>query len=164
MSKPSVAGIIPARYASTRLPGKPLKPILGKPMIQHVYERCAASAALDHLYVATDDERIRDAVEGFGGKAVMTRADHESGTDRLAVARSVREERVFRVLLKPSSGEEVAAAIDEALAQRDREREPGSGEERSEAELVRGFEEALDRLWLASQPIVSSLCMAEAGS
>lgn len=86
MSKPTVAGIIPARYGSTRLPGKPLKPILGKPMIRRVYERCLASPVLDHLYVATDDPRIVEAVEGFGGKAVMTRADHESGTDRLAEA------------------------------------------------------------------------------
>jgi 3-deoxy-manno-octulosonate cytidylyltransferase (CMP-KDO synthetase) len=86
VSKQVVAGIIPARFASTRLPGKPLEPILGKPMIQRVYECCITSNALDHLFVATDDERIRDAVEHFGGKAIMTRADHPTGTDRLAEA------------------------------------------------------------------------------
>ncbi len=86
MSKPRVAGLIPARYGSTRLPGKPLKPILGKSMIQRVCERCAEADLLDVVCVATDDARILDAVEGFGGQAVMTRPDHLSGTDRLAEA------------------------------------------------------------------------------
>ncbi len=86
MNKNSVAGIIPARYASSRLPGKPLALIAGRPMIQHVHERCMASDVLNRLYVATDDDRIRDAVEGFGGEVIMTRANHESGTDRLAEA------------------------------------------------------------------------------
>lgn len=77
-------GIIPARYASTRFPGKPLALLGGKPVIQHVYERVAAT--LDDAYVATDDERIFKAVESFGGKAVMTRTDHKSGTDRIQEA------------------------------------------------------------------------------
>lgn len=72
--------LIPARYASTRFPGKPLVDILGKTMIQRVYER--ASSVYDHCYVATDDERIVKAVESFGGKVVMTSATHRSGTDR----------------------------------------------------------------------------------
>ena len=80
------AGIIPARYASTRLPGKPLKPILGKPMIQRVYERSSQADVLDLVCVATDDERIARVVEGFGGRAIMTAKDHSSGTDRLAEA------------------------------------------------------------------------------
>ena len=67
-------GIIPARYASTRFPGKPLAMLGGKPVIQHVYEKVAA--VLEEAYVATDDERIFNAVEAFGGKAVMTRTDH----------------------------------------------------------------------------------------
>lgn len=76
--------VIPARYASSRLPGKPLLKATGKFLIQHVYERaCEARSATD-VIVATDDERIRAAVECFGGKAVMTRADHQSGTDRVA--------------------------------------------------------------------------------
>ena len=76
--------VIPARYHSTRLPGKPLADIAGRPMIEHVYRRAAASPAIDAVLVATDDERVCDAVEAFGGTAVMTRADHRSGSDRLA--------------------------------------------------------------------------------
>jgi 3-deoxy-manno-octulosonate cytidylyltransferase (CMP-KDO synthetase) len=86
MSKTKIAGIIPARFGSSRLPGKPLKPILGKSMIQRVCERCAQASVLDEIYVATDDKRIAQAVSDFGGRAVMTRADHISGTDRLAEA------------------------------------------------------------------------------
>jgi len=77
-------GIIPARYASTRFPGKPLAMLGGKPVIQHVYEKVASS--LEEAYVATDDKRIYDAVLAFGGKAVMTRTDHKSGTDRIEEA------------------------------------------------------------------------------
>lgn len=76
---------IPARYGSTRFPGKPLASLAGKPMIQHVYEKAAASSA-DLVVVATDDLRIRSAVESFGGRAVMTRSDHPSGTDRIREA------------------------------------------------------------------------------
>jgi len=76
--------IIPARYASTRFPGKPLARLGGKYIIQRVYEQ--VSQVLDEAYVATDDSRIFDAVESFGGKAVMTRSDHKSGTDRLEEA------------------------------------------------------------------------------
>lgn len=74
--------VIPARYASTRLPGKPLLDILGKPMIQHVYQRACQSRA-SAVYVATDDERIAAVVRGFGGDVVMTSHDHQSGTDRI---------------------------------------------------------------------------------
>lgn len=77
-------GIIPARYASTRFPGKPLALLAGKPVIEHVYRR--VEEALGTAYVATDDERIAQATRDFGGKAVMTRADHKSGTDRIAEA------------------------------------------------------------------------------
>ncbi len=76
--------VIPARYASTRLPGKPLRDIYGKPMISRVYERASASRAVSEVIVATDDERIFKAVEKNSGKAIMTRADHKTGTDRLA--------------------------------------------------------------------------------
>ncbi len=81
--------VIPARYASTRLPGKPLLDIVGKPMIQHVYERALESGA-DEVVVATDDERIVDAVQAFSGKVQMTRSDHRSGTDRLAEVAEAR--------------------------------------------------------------------------
>ena len=77
----SVIGIIPARYGSMRFPGKPLALIGGKTMIRRTYERAALSS-LDAVVVATDDQRILDEVLGFGGRAVMTRADHRSGTDR----------------------------------------------------------------------------------
>lgn len=76
--------IIPARYASTRFPGKPLAMLGGKPIIQRVYEQ--VSKTLGEVYIATDDERIFDAVEGFGGKAVMTSSNHKSGTDRIKEA------------------------------------------------------------------------------
>ena len=77
-------GIIPARFASTRFPGKPLAMLGGRTVIQRVYEQ--ATAILDEAYVATDDERIYQAVEQFGGRAVMTRTDHKSGTDRIEEA------------------------------------------------------------------------------
>lgn len=77
-------GIIPARYASSRFPGKPLALLGGKPVIQHVYEKVAS--VIETAYVATDDTRIYDTVKAFGGKAVMTRADHKSGTDRIEEA------------------------------------------------------------------------------
>jgi 3-deoxy-manno-octulosonate cytidylyltransferase (CMP-KDO synthetase) len=84
-------GIIPARYASTRFPGKPLAMLGDKPMIQWVYER--ASDLFEHLLVATDDPRIVDAVLGFGGKVVMTSEDHRSGTERCAEAAGLYEEQ-----------------------------------------------------------------------
>jgi len=80
----SVTAIIPARFASTRLPGKPLLADTGKPLIQHVYERVAAVDAVDRVCVATDDERIVAAVKAFSGQVVMTRSDHPTGTDRIA--------------------------------------------------------------------------------
>lgn len=76
--------IIPARYASTRFPGKPLALLGNKPVIQHVYEQ--ATSVLNEVWVATDDDRIREAVEKFGGRVVMTRADHKSGIDRIEEA------------------------------------------------------------------------------
>lgn len=82
----SIIGVIPARYASTRFPGKPLADIDGKPMIQHVYEKCLTSELLDEVMVATDDRRIFNAVLNFGGNVVMTSKKHKSGTDRIAEA------------------------------------------------------------------------------
>jgi 3-deoxy-manno-octulosonate cytidylyltransferase (CMP-KDO synthetase) len=79
-----VTAIIPARYASTRFPGKPLAMLQGLPMIQHVCRQVAAAELVDRVIVATDDQRILDCVRGFGGEAMLTRADHPTGTDRLA--------------------------------------------------------------------------------
>ncbi len=79
-----ITAVIPARYASTRFPGKALAELCGKPMIQHVYERTAKASLVNEVIVATDDERIQRVVNSFGGICRMTRADHETGTDRLA--------------------------------------------------------------------------------
>ena len=104
-----VVGIIPARFHSTRLPGKPLALIAGLPMIQHVYRRAQETRHLDAVVVATDDQRIATAVDAFGGTAVMTASDHATGTDRLAeVARALSCEIVVNVqgdepLIEPSS-------------------------------------------------------------
>jgi len=81
-----IFGFIPARFGSTRFQGKPLAQIAGKPMIQHVYERALLCPELSAVYVATDDQRIEACVNGFGGKSVMTRKEHLSGTDRIAEA------------------------------------------------------------------------------
>ena len=81
-----VVCIIPSRYESSRFPGKPLADLLGKPMIQHVYERVMKAKTVSFAAVATDDERIFRAVEAFGGRAVMTGSRHRSGTDRIAEA------------------------------------------------------------------------------
>lgn len=112
--------IIPARYASTRFPGKPLADLAGKPMIVHVCERAKRSGAVA-VHVATDDQRIADAVRGQGFSVVMTRGDHASGTDRLAEAAEhlglADEEIVVNVqgdepLITPALIREVAQALD----------------------------------------------------
>ncbi len=92
---PAIA-VLPARYASTRLPGKPLLKETGKFLIQHVYERVRSCRALDRVLVATDDARILEAVRSFGGEAVMTSPDHPSGTDR--VAEAVRDLDAAKIL------------------------------------------------------------------
>ena len=89
MSSLKFVAIVPARYASTRFPGKPLADIGGKTMIQRVYEQ--VSKAIDDVYVATDDQRIFDAVMAFGGKAIMTSDMHRSGTDRCYEAFAIVE-------------------------------------------------------------------------
>jgi len=94
----SVVAIIPARFGSTRFPGKPLARIGDKPMIQHVYERARKAAELDRVVVATDDHRIEQAVRGFGGEVIMTAKEHASGTDRLAeAARKIKSDWVVNV-------------------------------------------------------------------
>jgi len=84
--------IIPARYGSTRFPGKPLHLIAGKPLVQHVWERCGRVAGADGVVIATDDERIERVARGFGAEVAMTRDDHPSGTDRLAEVAGQRPE------------------------------------------------------------------------
>jgi len=93
-----IVAIIPARYGSTRFEGKPLADILGKPMIQWVYEGVSQSKLINQVIVATDDQRIVEAVEQFSGKAVMTSTDHATGSDRVAeVARKLRAEVIVNV-------------------------------------------------------------------
>jgi 3-deoxy-manno-octulosonate cytidylyltransferase (CMP-KDO synthetase) len=93
-----ITAIIPARYRSMRFEGKPLADILGKPMIQHVYERVWQSKLVDEVIVATDDRRIYKSVQTFGGRAVMTASTHPSGTDRVAeVARNLKSEIIINV-------------------------------------------------------------------
>ena len=82
-SSQKTVAIIPARYSSTRFPGKPLADIAGKPMIQHVWERVRQTPSIDQILVATDDERILDTVTNFGGEGVLTSTEHETGTDRI---------------------------------------------------------------------------------
>jgi len=111
--------VIPARYASTRLPGKPLVPLAGKTMIQRVWERASQAKSVRHTIVATDDERVMTAVAAFGGEARMTRADHRSGTERIAEVAAHIEGEVFvnvqgdEPLLEPAA---VDAAV-ETLAE-----------------------------------------------
>ena len=115
---PFILGILPARWASTRFPGKPLHLIAGKPLIQHVWDRCRACAKLDDLLVATDDDRIRDAVLAFGGKVAMTSPDHPTGTDRLAEAARAVPHATHLIniqgdepLIDPALIDELAAAM-----------------------------------------------------
>ena len=84
MSEPQVVVVIPSRYASSRLPGKPLVSLAGKPMVQRVYERAKLAQTVSRVIVATDDERIVEAVKAIGGEARMTRSDHRTGTERIA--------------------------------------------------------------------------------
>jgi 3-deoxy-manno-octulosonate cytidylyltransferase (CMP-KDO synthetase) len=90
--------VIPARYNSSRFPGKPLADIHGKPMIQHVYERACRAGCTNHVIVATDDQQIAAVVRGFGGEVVMTASDHPSGTDRVVeVSRHIRADIYINV-------------------------------------------------------------------
>jgi 3-deoxy-manno-octulosonate cytidylyltransferase (CMP-KDO synthetase) len=82
----TAVGVIPARYGSSRLPGKPLVELQGKPLLYHVYHRSSQAKTLDEVWIATDDQRILEAAKGFGANVIMTSGDHRSGTDRIAEA------------------------------------------------------------------------------
>jgi 3-deoxy-manno-octulosonate cytidylyltransferase (CMP-KDO synthetase) len=111
-----IVAVIPARFASTRLPGKPLLSDTGRPLIQHVVEAARRAKALDRVLVATDDERVANVVAGFGGEFVMTRADHPTGTDRVAeVAAGLAEARII-VNLQGDEPEISGAALDRVVA------------------------------------------------
>ncbi len=117
-ARPHVLGVIPARWGSTRFPGKPLELIAGKPLVQHVWERCQSCQRLDAVTVATDDERIATAVREFGGHVTLTRPDHPSGTDRAAEVASLFPESSHIIniqgdepLISPSLIDELAQAL-----------------------------------------------------
>ncbi|MBI4531945.1 MAG: 3-deoxy-manno-octulosonate cytidylyltransferase [Candidatus Latescibacteria bacterium] len=122
-----VVVIIPARYGSTRLPGKPLMPLAGKPIIQHVYERCQKAGRITQVVVATDDKRIVKTVESFGGQSIMTSSECRTGTDRVAeAARFTRSDVIVNVqgdepLIHPSAIDRVVALMED-----DREAEVGT--------------------------------------
>jgi len=117
MSGARVVVVIPARFGSTRLPGKPLVALAGKPMIQRVYERARMAEKASRVIVATDDERIVKAVETFGGEARMTRADHRTGTERVAEVAAHAEGDVFvnvqgdEPLLDPAAVDAAVSAL-----------------------------------------------------
>ncbi len=117
--RPRILGVIPARFASSRFPGKALATLTGKPMLQHVFERASQARYLSKLIVATDDERIRDAARSFGAPVRMTRADHLSGTDRVAeVASAENAELIVNIqgdepLIDPAAIDAAALALHE---------------------------------------------------
>jgi len=120
-TKTRIVGIIPARWASSRFPGKPLHPLLGKPLLQHVCERAALCQELDEIIVATDDSRIAELAENLGVKVAFTREDHPSGTDRIAeaITKAENTEDVSHViniqgdepLLNPALVDQIAATL-----------------------------------------------------
>ncbi|MEO1857093.1 MAG: 3-deoxy-manno-octulosonate cytidylyltransferase [Rubritalea sp.] len=119
-----VLGIIPARWASTRFPGKPLHIIAGKPLVQHVWERCQECSKLDSIIVATDDDRIAELCRSFGANVAMTATDHPTGTDRIAEAASAVPQATHLIniqgdepLICPALIDELASSLlaDDAL-------------------------------------------------
>ena len=124
MSDPQVVVVIPARYASTRLPGKPLVSLAGTPMVQRVYERAKLAQTVTRVVVATDDQRIVDAVTAIGGTARMTRTDHRTGTERIAEVAAHEPGDIFvnvqgdEPLIDPAAIDTaVAALLEEPAAQ-----------------------------------------------
>jgi 3-deoxy-manno-octulosonate cytidylyltransferase (CMP-KDO synthetase) len=110
-----IVGVIPARFASTRLPGKPLLSETGRPLIQHVVEAARRAHSLSRIIVATDDQRIASAVTAFGGEVVMTRPEHTTGTDRVAeVAAGLQAARIV-VNIQGDEPEVSGAAIDHTV-------------------------------------------------
>jgi 3-deoxy-manno-octulosonate cytidylyltransferase (CMP-KDO synthetase) len=116
MTFQTAIAIIPARFNSTRLPGKPILEIDGKPLIEHVYRRVEEARLVGRIMVATDDRRIADAVQRFGGEVAMTRADHESGTDRIAEAAELLDPAALVVNVQGDEPLIEPDIIDEAIS------------------------------------------------
>ena len=111
-----IVAIIPARYGATRFPGKALHLLAGKPLVQHVWERCREATRLDDVIIATDDLRIAEAAFGFGAEVAMTRADHPSGTDRIAEVAATLGKKVTHVLNVQGDEPTVSPALIDRLA------------------------------------------------
>jgi 3-deoxy-manno-octulosonate cytidylyltransferase (CMP-KDO synthetase) len=114
MSK--IVGIIPARWGATRFPGKALAPIAGKPLVQHVWERCQLAGSLSRVIIATDDQRIADAAGAFGAEVAMTSPAHPSGTDRVAEAAAGLPKNVSHVLNIQGDEPTISPALIDRLA------------------------------------------------
>jgi 3-deoxy-manno-octulosonate cytidylyltransferase (CMP-KDO synthetase) len=112
---PEIVAVIPARFASTRLPGKPLLAETGRPLIQHVVDAARRATRLTRVIVATDDPRIAEAVARFGGEAVLTRADHPSGTDRVAEVASALPDAAIIVNLQGDEPEVSGDTLDQVV-------------------------------------------------
>ena len=111
-----IIAIIPARYGATRFPGKALHVIAGKPLVQHVWERCREAKGLDGVIIATDDMRIAEAAFGFGAEVAMTRTDHPSGTDRIAEVAATLGKKVTHVINVQGDEPTVSPALIDRLA------------------------------------------------
>ena len=155
----TVIGAIPARYESSRFPGKPLASIAGKPMIEHVYQR-AVMAGLDSLVVLTDDERIREAVEAFGGSVEMTPVDCSSGTDRIAwAAREWDFDAVINIqgdepLIDPAVIKQIAEVLRSGEAPMVTMAAPATGDDAEDPNVVKVVCDQWDRaLYFSRSPI-----------
>jgi 3-deoxy-manno-octulosonate cytidylyltransferase (CMP-KDO synthetase) len=169
---PRIVVVIPARYASTRLPAKPLAEIAGRPMIEHVYRRAAATPGVDAVVVATDDRRIAAAVEAFGGTAQMTDAGHQTGSDRIAeVARTLACEILVNVqgdlpLIEPEMIAEVIAplAADPSLTMATLRQRIAAAEEYVSPHVVKVVVDARgDALYFSRSPIPNRPAHAAGG-
>jgi 3-deoxy-manno-octulosonate cytidylyltransferase (CMP-KDO synthetase) len=158
---PVVVAIIPARYQSSRLPGKPLAPLAGRPLIEHVYRRVSRVPEVSRVLVAADDDRVAAAVEGFGGACVMTDTGHRSGTDRLAeVARGLSCDIVVNVqgdepLLEPDMVSALLTAFDDPAVEMATLRRPlASAAELTDPNVVKVVVDARgDALYFSRAPI-----------
>jgi 3-deoxy-manno-octulosonate cytidylyltransferase (CMP-KDO synthetase) len=155
-----IAVVIPARFASERLPGKPLAEIAGRPMIAHVVERCGRARGVDELLVATDDVRIREALAPTGVRVEMTSPEHASGTDRVAeVARKLDVDALINVqgdepLIEPGAIEELAACLRTGVPMATLCRPARDGEDLDDPNLVKVVLDARgNALYFSREPI-----------